>query len=174
MQVRNNGNFPVVPLNGLKGETNVKSIKTIGVYAAFLTIFFAVLSSCGSIREDGFADGYKAGYADCEDDLQTRLEETWYEAGYSDGYSDAEYDFYDARFAEGYEAGYSDAASGLESIASPRGDDYVWFSLVGEAVVYHRYTLPLPSCATALSADGYYDPVEDIEEDYIPCPTCFP
>ena len=149
-------------------------IRRAAPYAIIIAIILALISSCSGYAEDRFDAGYRAGYEDCEEELRDDIEEDWYDAGYSDGYSDAEYDLYDARFTEGYEAGYSDGVTGENQVAKPRGDDYVWFSFVGEDVIYHKYTLPLPPCATAQSADGYYDPIEEIEEDYIPCSICFP
>ena len=135
-----------------------------------IAAIFSTLVGC----ESEFDAGYAAGYSDAERDLRYSIEEEYYDEGYTNGYNDAECDFYDARFIEGYESGYSDGAAGKECVAVPRGDDYVWLTFIGEEIECHKYTLPLPPCATARSTSGFPDPADQIMEEYIPCDTCFP
>lgn len=149
-------------------------IKRIALYAVIIAVILVLASSCGEYYNSGFDAGYRAGYNDCEEELRDNIEEDWYDAGYSDGYSDAEYDFYDTRFVEGYESGYSDSAAGKDHVAKPRGDKYIWFSIIGEELVYHNYTLPLPPCATAQTTDGFLGPIDDVDEGDIPCSICRP
>lgn len=141
-------------------------------------LVIASLSGCGSTYSEGYEQGYEEGYAKGYttgyDDAEHDIYDPTYEDGYQTGYGDAQYEFYDSRFAEGYRKGYSDKAAGNECIVAPRGDEYVWLSLVGSDTIYHKYTLPLPECATSKTAEGYISNEEYLDEEDIPCPICFP
>ena len=121
-----------------------------------LSLSLLMLSGCAPSYDDGYDDGYKDGYEEAEN----RAYEERYDEGYDEGYASAKWEFYDSRFADGYRQGYADRDAGIDYSAAPRGDEYVWFSFVGDDIIYHKYTLPLPSCATAQSVEGFADSID--------------